>query len=201
MDAGRSRARVSRRRCDRDSDPRQAASSGAFLDLCDAAVVACARPYEAASSSTTELISRDVGRRRRARGPGRSLAGRGATASRARRHRRVLHAHHRAGRRRRSRTRSLHRRRPCVRHDAPRTLVSTPSGSSSSPPRRARAQGRPVVAIGGITLERAPSVIAAGAAAVAVISDLLSTDDPRGASRPIFRRSHNIAYSHRVISD
>jgi thiamine-phosphate pyrophosphorylase len=33
--------------------------------------------------------------------------------------------------------------------------------------------GVPVVAIGGITLERAPAVIAAGASAVAVISDLL----------------------------
>jgi len=39
-------------------------------------------------------------------------------------------------------------------------------------------QGRPVVAIGGITLERAPSVIEAGAAAVAVVSDLLTGDDP-----------------------
>ena len=38
--------------------------------------------------------------------------------------------------------------------------------------------GRPVVAIGGITLERAPSVIAAGAACVAVISDLLERGDP-----------------------
>jgi thiamine-phosphate pyrophosphorylase len=37
--------------------------------------------------------------------------------------------------------------------------------------------GRPVVAIGGITLERAPEVLAAGAASVAVISDLLR-DDP-----------------------
>jgi thiamine-phosphate pyrophosphorylase len=36
----------------------------------------------------------------------------------------------------------------------------------------------PIVAIGGITLERAPSVIAAGAASVAVISDLLTTGDP-----------------------
>jgi thiamine-phosphate pyrophosphorylase len=42
--------------------------------------------------------------------------------------------------------------------------------------RRAAATGRPVVAIGGITLERAPEVIAAGAAAVAVISDLLRED-------------------------
>jgi thiamine-phosphate pyrophosphorylase len=34
----------------------------------------------------------------------------------------------------------------------------------------------PVVAIGGITLENAPSVIAAGAASVAVISDLLAAE-------------------------
>jgi thiamine-phosphate pyrophosphorylase len=34
----------------------------------------------------------------------------------------------------------------------------------------------PVVAIGGITLERAPAVIAAGASSVAVISDLLADD-------------------------
>ena len=36
--------------------------------------------------------------------------------------------------------------------------------------------GRPVVAIGGITLERAPEGLAAGAASVAVISDLLRED-------------------------
>ena len=36
----------------------------------------------------------------------------------------------------------------------------------------------PVVAIGGITLERAPSVLAAGAASVAVISDLFTGGDP-----------------------
>ena len=41
-----------------------------------------------------------------------------------------------------------------------------------------RAAGRPVVAIGGITLERAEAVIAAGATSVAVISDLLTGDDP-----------------------
>jgi thiamine-phosphate pyrophosphorylase len=37
---------------------------------------------------------------------------------------------------------------------------------------------RPIVAIGGITLQRAADVIAAGATSVAVISDLLSTNDP-----------------------
>ncbi len=36
----------------------------------------------------------------------------------------------------------------------------------------------PIVAIGGITLERARSVVAAGASSVAVISDLLTTGDP-----------------------
>ena len=42
----------------------------------------------------------------------------------------------------------------------------------------ARAGDRPVVGIGGITLERAVSIIEAGAAAVAVISDLLTEGDP-----------------------
>src|SRR5690606_41299060 len=40
------------------------------------------------------------------------------------------------------------------------------------------AEGRPVVAIGGITLDNARSVIEAGAAPVAVISDLLQGGDP-----------------------
>ena len=44
--------------------------------------------------------------------------------------------------------------------------------------RRTSARGIPLVAIGGITLESAPTVLAAGAASVAVISDLLSTRDP-----------------------
>ena len=43
-----------------------------------------------------------------------------------------------------------------------------------------RAHGRPLVAIGGITLATAPSVIAAGAAGVAVISDLLADGNPSG---------------------
>lgn len=43
--------------------------------------------------------------------------------------------------------------------------------------RHAASAGRPVVAIGGITLERAPDVLRAGASAVAVISDLLAGED------------------------
>ena len=44
-------------------------------------------------------------------------------------------------------------------------------------------RGLPVVAIGGITLETAPAVIAAGASSIAVISDLLATGDPAARVR------------------
>ena len=49
--------------------------------------------------------------------------------------------------------------------------------------KRASARGLPLVAIGGITLENAASVIEAGAASVAVISDLLATGDPEARVR------------------
>ena len=45
----------------------------------------------------------------------------------------------------------------------------------------------PIVAIGGITLDRAPGVMDAGASAVAVISDLLSTGDPEARVREYLR--------------
>jgi thiamine-phosphate pyrophosphorylase len=51
-----------------------------------------------------------------------------------------------------------------------------------------RARGRPIVAIGGITVETAPSVIAAGATSVAVISDLLSDGNPSGRVAAYLRR-------------
>jgi thiamine-phosphate pyrophosphorylase len=54
--------------------------------------------------------------------------------------------------------------------------------------RRAAARGLPLVAIGGITLETAPSVLAAGAASVAVISDLLVTGDPESRVRDFLGR-------------
>ena len=47
----------------------------------------------------------------------------------------------------------------------------------------ARAATIPVVAIGGITLERAPEVLAAGAASVAVIGDLLAGGTPAARVR------------------
>lgn len=51
----------------------------------------------------------------------------------------------------------------------------------------ARTPGLPVVAIGGITLDHATSVIAAGAASVAVITDLLTTGDPERRVREYVR--------------
>jgi thiamine-phosphate pyrophosphorylase len=51
-----------------------------------------------------------------------------------------------------------------------------------------RAGSLPVVAIGGITLENASSVIDAGAASVAVIGDLLTGVDPEGRARAFLQR-------------
>jgi thiamine-phosphate pyrophosphorylase len=52
---------------------------------------------------------------------------------------------------------------------------------------RRTARRLPLVAIGGITLERAASVVAAGATSVAVIGDLLATADPEGQTRNYLR--------------
>jgi thiamine-phosphate pyrophosphorylase len=55
-----------------------------------------------------------------------------------------------------------------------------------------RAAAIPLVAIGGVTIDTAPSVIEAGAAAVAVISDLLITGDPEGRARAYLERLNAI---------
>jgi thiamine-phosphate pyrophosphorylase len=49
--------------------------------------------------------------------------------------------------------------------------------------RYAARTGRPVVAIGGITLATAPSVFAAGATSIAVIGDLFTGQDPEARTR------------------
>lgn len=54
--------------------------------------------------------------------------------------------------------------------------------------RRAAAHGLPLVAIGGITLEKAAAVLDAGAASVAVIGDLLVTPDPEARVRAFVER-------------
>lgn len=46
-----------------------------------------------------------------------------------------------------------------------------------------RLSGIPLVAIGGITLERAPSCVQAGAAAVAVVSDIIANPNPDARAR------------------
>ena len=53
---------------------------------------------------------------------------------------------------------------------------------------RCRAAAVPLVAIGGITLDTAAQAAAAGAASVAVISDLVSTGDPRARVRAYVER-------------
>jgi thiamine-phosphate pyrophosphorylase len=48
--------------------------------------------------------------------------------------------------------------------------------------RYAARRGKPIVAIGGITLERAPELLAAGASSLAIITDLLN-GDPEARTR------------------
>jgi thiamine-phosphate diphosphorylase len=54
--------------------------------------------------------------------------------------------------------------------------------------RYAAGRGKPIVAIGGITLERAADVVAAGASAFAVITDILVGDDAEGRVRAFHTR-------------
>jgi len=53
---------------------------------------------------------------------------------------------------------------------------------------RAASRAKPLVAIGGITLETAPGVLRAGAAAVAVITDLVANGDPAARVRAYLAR-------------
>ena len=53
--------------------------------------------------------------------------------------------------------------------------------------RYAADRGKPIVAIGGITLERAADVLRAGASAVAVITDVLTGGDPEARTRAFLR--------------
>jgi thiamine-phosphate pyrophosphorylase len=48
--------------------------------------------------------------------------------------------------------------------------------------------GKPIVAIGGITLDRAADVLAAGADSAAVISDILKAKDPGAKAREFIQR-------------
>jgi thiamine-phosphate pyrophosphorylase len=52
----------------------------------------------------------------------------------------------------------------------------------------AAGRGKPVVAIGGVTLDRVPDLIAAGATGIAVISDLLTGPNPEARTREFIAR-------------
>jgi len=67
--------------------------------------------------------------------------------------------------------------------------------------RAARAAGLPLVAIGGLTLERAAAVIDSGAASVAVIGDLLSTGNPEARVREYLMRLGHSSSAVRSVSD
>jgi thiamine-phosphate pyrophosphorylase len=54
--------------------------------------------------------------------------------------------------------------------------------------RYAANRGKPIVAIGGIALDRVESVLEAGASGVAVISDLLATGNPEARTREYIAR-------------
>ncbi len=60
--------------------------------------------------------------------------------------------------------------------------------AASSARARSGERSLPVVAIGGVTLDRAVTVLGAGAASVAVISDLLATGDPESRVRAYLAR-------------
>jgi thiamine-phosphate pyrophosphorylase len=73
-------------------------------------------------------------------------------------------------------------------------VFDTSSKASSYTPvgldmvRRAARTGKPVVAIGGITIDNAVSVLEAGATSVAVIGNLLAGRDPEGQTRRFLGR-------------
>lgn len=63
-----------------------------------------------------------------------------------------------------------------------------PQGLARIPEWKRRIGKIPLVAIGGITLERAPAVLAAGADSVAVVSDVTQSDDPDARARAWMRQ-------------
>ena len=64
--------------------------------------------------------------------------------------------------------------------------------------RRTRVRGLPLVAIGGITLETAPSVLAAGATSIAVIGDLLQSNDPAARVKAFLNRGDGASEAVRL---
>jgi len=76
----------------------------------------------------------------------------------------------------------------CRRAPSPAPAPCRSETSAQQKARRAKARDLPLVAIGGITLETASSVLEAGAASVAVIGDLVVSGDPEARARAYLER-------------
>ena len=165
---------------------KQLAVRARFLELCDARRRGWRSRYGAPVIVNDRAdLARMSRRRRRARRPGRSARrptrariARAATRSSAARRTRIAQIDAAL-----DEPVDLHRGRPGLRHARPRTPATTRVGLDLVAAAAGARRGMPVVAIGGITLETAPAVIAAGAAAVAVIGDLLVGGDPEARVR------------------
>jgi thiamine-phosphate pyrophosphorylase len=74
-------------------------------------------------------------------------------------------------------------------------IFATPTKTDATPPMGVEALRRicalspvPCVAIGGITADRVPDLITAGAAGIAVVAAICAADDPRAAAAELFER-------------
>jgi thiamine-phosphate pyrophosphorylase len=78
------------------------------------------------------------------------------------------------------------------------TVFATPSKADTGAPigleglrAIAQASSVPILAIGGISAENTAAIAAAGAHGVAVISAIISADDPQAAARTLRQQMHH----------
>ncbi len=161
-------------------------SSASFTILTDRIVAAAHDVGANVIVNDRADIARLWRRRRRARRPDRSAGRRGPRHRRPGCDRRPLDARPRSRLMRRSRARPT--TSPSVRSFSTATKDTGYTARGLELVSYAAGRGKPVVAIGGITLERAPSVVAAGASALAVISDILVGDDAEARVRAFLAR-------------
>ena len=164
------------------------ASSGAFLDMCEESCRARRQGGRHGHRERSRRHREALCGRWRARGAGGSRSRISAPHSGRQRHRRTLDPLGRSGARGGEHAGGLYCRGTDLRHvDEGHGIPRCRHGTRHRGRGHCSGFPQPIVAIGGITLERAPEVIRAGAASVAVISDLLSTGDPEARVRDYLR--------------